>query len=152
LHAQNVAYFPEASSVKFFDMQLCGTGSPAIELVYFLASNVESNDSGKELSIIQAYHSKFVSTGGITTYPLSKFMLHIRLAQIEYAVATLVRRAKFETPQALEKVLRKGKQFESHIQSLQKLLVERERRWLEKIKMIWLINPTFQIEKLQQSQ
>lgn len=131
-------------------MQLCGTGSPAIELVYFIASNLESDDREGETSIIQTYHSTFVSISGITTYPIEKFILHIRLAQIEYAVATLVRRSKFETPQALEKLLRKGKKFEAHIQSLQKLLVERERRWLEKIKMIWLTNPTFQMEKLQQ--
>jgi hypothetical protein len=148
LHAQNAAYFPATNSVKLFDMQMYGIGSPAIELSYFLASNFSPAEEETERSIIELYHTTLTSVGELTNYPLNNFVLHVRLAQIEFAVAALVRRAKIDNPRTVEKALRKNQQFENQIKSLQQVMLDRELRLLEKVKIIHRSNPEFQKSRL----
>lgn len=129
-------------------MQMYGIGSPAIELAYFLASNFNPADEATERSIIELYHTTLISVGEITNYPLKSFLLHVRVAQIEFAVAALVRRAKIDNPRTVAKAFKKNKKFENQIKSLQQVMLDRELRLLEKIKMIYRTNPTFQKDKL----
>ena len=142
LHAQNFAYFAESHRVKMFDMQMWGMGSPAVELAYFLSSNTNAEDIQGEACLIRLYYSEFMSSSklDLTKYSIGEFCTDIRRAQVEFSVATIIRRAMFETPQTVGATIQKQGAI---AESMQKVLLEREVRFLQKMKQIWRTNRTF---------
>ena len=143
-----MAYFAESHKAKMLDFQMWGYGSPAVELAYFFASNLKVTSVKEEIELIKLYYSIFVEKGGINKkrYSLDQFCGDIRLAQIEFAVAILVRKAKFDTPKTIQSFIEK--QGESAYQ-LQLVIAQREGRWVQKVKEIWKTNPRFDYKLLQ---
>lgn len=139
MHAQNFAYFPTTDTVKMFDMQMWGIGSPAIELAYLLASNTSPEDESLEASLIRISYESLMANypqeGKVSMCSLKEYCALVRMAQIEFTVALLVRRSKFETPQAVAKAVKR--QGEVAV-SLQQVMLDRELRWLTRVKLLFI--------------
>lgn len=132
-------------------MQMWGIGSPAIEFAYFLSSNVDPDDVEREKQLFEVYHQALIESAEdewlTKSYSLDRFKRDVRTAQLEFAVAALVRRSRFETPTAVKRAIAKDGKV---VEKLQKVLVDREIRFLRMVKRIWRVDPRFNLETLDQ--
>ena len=130
-----------------FDMQMWGIGSPAVELAYFLASNVDPGDESTEEKIIRLYCSEFNNALPKTMKPivLKQFCANVRMAQIEFTVAALVRRSKFETPETVAEAIKKQGDV---ARNLQQVMLDREFRLLERVKRLYTKHGGFDLSKI----
>jgi hypothetical protein len=142
-HAGNFMMMPDGK-VKMYDMQMWGTGHPAEEICYFLASNVAPTPENDELALRRVHLAMETANQGTIKYDYENFKRDVDICTLHFLAANIVRRAFFDTPDAVQAQIAKLGDF---IEGIQRVCRVREQRLLLRLKTIWKRDSTFQLAR-----
>ena len=89
---------PDDVTVYAIDWQWFGPGSPALDVMYFMATSVEASKLSEQKDLIKFYHSTLISNG-VVDYPFSLFYKQFQLCYIDFFVYTIVAKWQNMKPQ-----------------------------------------------------
>jgi hypothetical protein len=120
----------------------CGKGHPANELAYFLTSNVEPDEEKINLALRAVHSAMEIGSENVVHYPFETLKRDVDICILHYLAASLVRRAYYDTPEEVHKLVERQGSVQIGVQ---RILTAREERMMIRTKQIWHKDPTFRL-------